>query len=177
MNLKASKLKALGLYIVFLLALARFVIVPLHSALITKKTVLAEKAEVYRTRQALLQRQDREVKKTMPSADSENTAELLYPQAMPLSAVQAEAAADLIERAGAKGLTVINFELSETVPGESLTEAGVIFRFSGRQAAVIEFLEGLEKSKKRLNIKSFETYKSGEEQFVTAAIAAYRVGR
>lgn len=177
MNLKASKMKTLGLYLVFLLALARFGLLPLHNTLTTKKTVLAEKAEVYRTKQALLQRQDREVKKNTPSAESENSTELLYPQDMPVSAVQAEAAAMLIERAGAKGLTVINFELSETVPGESLTEASVVFRFSGRQAAIIEFLGGLEKTKRRLNIKSFETYKSGEEQFVTATIAAYRPGR
>lgn len=177
MNLKASKLKTLGLYLVFLLALVRFGLLPLHNALITKKTVLAEKAEVYSTKQALLQRQGREAQKNISPADSQDSIEYLYPQDMPLSAVQAEAATALIEKAGGKGLTVINFELSETVPGESLTEASVIFRFSGRQAAVIEFLEELEKSKKRLNIKSFETYKSGEEQFVTATIAAYRIGR
>lgn len=171
-----QKLKTLGIYIVIMLTVIRFLIVPLHKNLTAKKMVFADKVEIYNTKKAFLDRQEGGVQKDTPP-DKEKLAELFYPRDQPASAVQAEVLKDLIERAEKKGLTVASFELPEVISGKGLTEANVVFRFSGRSVVVNEFLGEFEKQKRRLNPKVFETYTSGDEQFVNLTVSAFRIGR
>lgn len=175
MSLLPQKLKTPGIYIVIMLTVIRFLIVPLHHNLTAKKIVFADKIEVYNTKKAFLDRQGGEGRKDIP-ADKGKLTELLYAKAQPASAVQAEVLKDLIERANKKGLTLASFELPEVIPGKSLTEVNVVLRFSGRASVVIEFLGELEKQKRRLNPKIFEIYTSGEEQFVNLTVSAFMAG-
>lgn len=170
-----QKLKTPGIYMIVILAIIRFLIVPLHHNLTAKKIVFADKIEVYNTKKALLDRQGSEGQKEIP-ADKEKLSELLYAQAQPASAVQAEVLKDLIERANKKGLSLASFELPEVIPGKGLTEVNVVLRFSGRAGVVMEFLGELEKQKRRLNPKIFEIYTGGEEQFVNLTVSAFMAG-
>lgn len=170
-----QKLKTIGLYVIIMLAVVRFFIVPMQSSLKAKKLIFADKIEVYNTKKSVLERQEGGTQKDAPP-DKEKPAELFYPKDQPASAIQAELINDLIDKAEKKGLTVASFELPEVIAGKSLTEANVIFRFSGRALVVNEFLGELERNKKRLNIKVFETDMRGEEQFVNMTITAFRLG-
>ena len=175
MNFKLPSLRAVGPYLLALLIIIRFLIMPLQSTAEQKKLLLAERQELYATEQSLVERRLKQGAERSPKWDDEALAQLTYPKDAPDPVVQADLVRRLIESAEKKGLTVLNFEFPDVARGKEVSEIGVILRFKGQPRGLVDLLKEIEEFPKPLSIKSVESSKSGADFTVVLSIVAFRV--
>jgi|SRR5262245_20466081 len=174
MNFGLPSLRAFGPYLLVLLIVIRFLIMPLNSAAKQKKSLLAERQELYATEQSLLQRQLRQEVGRF-KWDDETLARLSYRKNVPDLAIQADLVKGLIEAAEKKGLTLVNYEFPDVVRDKEVSEVGVILRLQGQPRGLVDLLKAIEDFPKPLRIKSMESSKSGADVTFVLTIAAFKI--
>lgn len=167
-------IKKIGIYLIIILALVRFLIYPLHASLHNKRVLLDEWYESYRLKSQVQERQKRDQgEKALLGKDA--LLPYLYDKGILYSNIQSEIIEQIINIAGKKGLTVINFEMLEPGVGKGVSEVPVLVRLKGPPGAFIETLETIEKSEKALSVRSMEITKSGQDQVFSLTLSAFRL--
>ncbi|WP_435547443.1 hypothetical protein [Desulfobacterium sp. N47] len=175
-NSKQKKIRLIGIHIILILALLRFLVYPLHGVVAAKKAVFAEQYEAYQLRNSLLARQIAQPeRKAKPVIDKSAVDTYLYDKEKGISYIQADVLEWLIAYAQEKGLTVLNFELPEASAGKDLTEISVLIRLSGNADALIDTLKVAGEQKRALKLKSLEITRSGKGLAMFLTISAFRM--
>jgi hypothetical protein len=171
---KQKGLKVIGIYIIIILALLRFLIYPLHASLQEKKVLLGEWYESYRLKSRVQERQERDQgEKTLLGKDA--LLLYFYDKGVLYSNIQSEIIEQIISIAGKKGLTVLNFEMLEPGVGKGVSEVPILIRLRGSPGAFIETLEIMEKGEKTLSVRSMEITQSGQDQVFSLTLSAFRL--
>lgn len=175
-NLKQQKieLKRIGIYVVILLALIRFLIYPLQASLQEKKALLGEWYENYRIKSQVLERQ-REGQGIKVAVGKSVLLSALYDKGVPNSYIQSDLLEWVTKIAEQNGLTIINFEMVEPFVGKGVSEVPILIRLKGLPRPFMGTLEAIGKGKRALKIRSMEITKSGKEQLYSLTISAFRV--
>ena len=173
---KNIDVKKIGIYLIIILALIRFLIYPLHASLQEKRILLGEWYESYRLKSQVQERQKRDQgEKTLLGKDA--LLLHLYDKGILYSNIQSEIIEQIIDIAGKKGLTVVNFEMLEPGVGKGLSEVPVLVRLKGPPGPFIETLETIEKGEKLLSIRSMEITGSAQDKSFSLTISAFRLER
>lgn len=171
---KKINIRVLGIYLIILLALIRFVIYPLHESLQEKKILLNEWNKSYKVKSQVFERLkgSQELKNVVEKSE-------LFPQlfdkGVSNSYIQSHILEWIIKMAEKKGLTVVNFEMLEPVVGKSISEVSILIRLKGMPDQVIEILEAIEKDERVLSIRSMEISRSGQDQVFSLTLSAFRI--
>jgi hypothetical protein len=172
---KQQKIKVIGLYVIIILVMMRFLLYPLHGAVKSTKNVLADEYENYRVKQQLLMKY-RQTGVAKPATDNSPTiAPRLYEKGIPIATIQAEVLEVLLKKAELYRLTVQNYEIPEAGGGNSVGVIPVIIRVKGPAEGIIEFLQAIPKEKKALAVQSMEVRTIGNETRYDLTIAAFRL--
>ena len=171
---RKKTLRTVGLYILVILALARFLIYPMNAAVAGKKVSLDEQYESYTLKYRLLERQ-----KGDQSGGAKVDKTLLFPhlyeKSINYSRIQTDILEKVIKFAEKKKMILYNFEMPEPAIGKNVSEVPVIVRFQGKPLDFMETLEMLEKDTMILRIKSTEISKIGKDFNYLLTICAFRV--
>lgn len=170
---RQREIKTIGVYIIVILALMRFVVYPLHTSVEEKKLMLSEQYESYRLKYQLLERHG-QIQGRKTSVEKAALFPHLYDREISHSYIQTDVLEEIIKLAEKKGMTVVNFEMLEPIVGKSLSEAPVLVRLKGMPRAFMELLKTMETGKKALSIKSIEVSRSGQELMFSLTIFAFR---
>lgn len=174
LKLKNIDIKKIGIYLIIILALLRFLIYPLQAAVQEKKTLLRELYETYQIKSQVQERQKRDQEgKILLGKDA--LLPYLYDKGILYSNIQSEIIEQIINIAKEKGSTVINFEMLEPGVGKSVSEVPVLVRLKGSASPLLETLETIEKGEKVLSIRSMEIARSGQEGVVSLTLSAFRL--
>lgn len=171
---RQKQIRAIGLYLIVLLALLRFLIYPLHAAVEQKKVIMGEQRESYRLKYRILE-SERQGQARKAVVDEKAVSPHLYDKTLACSYIQADILEQLLKLAEEKGLTVLNFEMMEPIIGKTVSEAPVLIRLSGQSGAFIEVLQAIETGKKALSVKSLEITRTREDLRFSLTLSAFRV--
>lgn len=171
---RQKRIRIIGLYVIVLLALTRFLIYPLHAAVEQKKLILGEQHEICRLKYRILE-SERPGQARKATVDEKAVSPHLYDKTINYSYIQADILEQLLKLVEKKGLSVLNFEMLEPIIGRAVSEAPVLIRLSGQSGAFIEVLKAIENGKKALAVKSLEITKGREDLRFSLAISAFRV--
>ena len=175
---KPIQIRVIGIYVIIILAVLRFLLFPLQGTIQEKKVVLGEQQETYNLKYQVFERQrESQREKTGMETGVEKGALLphLYDKGTPNSYIYSEVLELVTKLAEKKGLTVVNFETLEPVAGKNISEVPILVRLRGQPGPFIETLDTLKKSGKVLSIRSMEIAKTGQDQFFSLTISAFRV--
>ena len=167
-------IRVLGLYLIAILILLRFVIYPLHSNLEEKKVLLGEQNENYQIRMRILERQ-KENPEVKTAVEREALSPHLYEKGESNSYIQSDILQQVIRMAEGKGLAVMNFEMLEPIAGKKITELPVLIRVKGKVEGFAEVMGEIEKHKKILSIRSMEISRSGTDQILHLTLSAFKI--
>ena len=175
---RQQAIRVIGLYIVILLALVRFLVYPLHGALAGKKAGLAEQYQSYSLKCRLLGRQEAEhrVKATVVDGTAKTSlSSFVYEKGVGHFDIQADIV-DLIGKfTEKKGLVIVNFEFPEPVFGKNVTEIPVVLRLQGKMLDFIEALKIIENGERLLRVKAVEITNRGNDFNYSLTVTAFRV--
>ena len=177
MNWQLLSIKTLGTYVVVLLVIIRFMIIPLYNTLAEKKLLVTERQELLKSKQSLLEKQATDKDSHRAPVDRQTLAELFYPKHSPDTAIQADLIKNLIEIAEKKRLKVINFEMPDVAREKELSEVGAILRLQGQPLGLVELLRAVDNWPKPLRVKSLESARSGADYNITVTVSAFRIER
>lgn len=174
-----KEMRYIGVYLVVILALVRFLIYPLQASVDGGKKVLAEQYDGYQLKTRLSERQILEKKgqehvtKT-PSMDKLSVLSRVYDKGVRFSHIQADIVESLVKIAEKKGMMVLDFELLEPATGRNYSEVPVLIRISGQPGAFIAVLREIEQSVHVLSVKSMEVNRIGTDFRFFATLSAFR---
>jgi hypothetical protein len=171
---KQQKIKEIGLYIIVILIVMRFLIYPLSGALQRTKNLLTEEYTNYRTKQQLLVKYQQKGVVQLLTVNNPSILPRLYERDIPVARIQAEVLEALLKRAELCQLTVQNYEIPEAGVGKSVGIVPVIVRVQGPAEGFIQFLQDIAKEKKVLVIQSMEVRTMGDNTRYDLTIAAFR---
>ena len=171
---KPIQIRVIGIYVIIILALLRFLIFPLHGSIQEKKIVLGEQQETYSLKYQVFERQ-RENPGEKSGVEKGALLPQLYDKGTSNSYIYSEVLEQVTKLAEKKGLTVVNFETLEPVAGKTIREVPILVRLRGQPGPFIEVLDAIKKSEKLLSIRSMEITKTGQDQFFSLTISAFRV--
>ena len=174
--LKKINIRAIGIYLIILLSLLRFLIYPLHESLQEKRVLLDERKEAYRLKLQVLERQLKSQKEERP-VDKKDLLPYLYDQGVPTSYIQSDLLEKITKVAENKGLTILNFEMLEPMTGKNLSEIPILIRMRGVPRPFIETLEFIEKNGRVLSIRSMEISRGADDQLFSLTLSAFRLER
>ena len=175
---KPVQIRVIGIYVIIILALLRFLIFPLHGTIQEKKVVLGEQQETYSLKYQVFERQrESQREKTGIETGVEKDALLpqLYDKGTSNSYIYSEVLEQVTKLAEKKGLAVFSLEMLEPVAGKNISELPMVVRLKGQPGPFIETLDAIKKSEKLLSIRSMEITKTGQDQFFSLTISAFRV--
>ncbi len=175
---KPIQIRVIGIYVIIILALLRFLLFPLQGTIQEKKVLLGEQQETYSLKYQVFERQrESQREKTGIETGVEKDALLphLYDKGTSNSYIYSEVLEQVTKLAEKKGLTVVSFEMLEPVAGKNISEIPILVRLRGQPGPFIETLDTLKKSEKVLSIRSMEIAKTGQDQFFSLTISAFRV--
>jgi Tfp pilus assembly protein PilO len=175
---KPLQIKVVGIYVIIILALLRFLIFPLRGTVEEKKVVLGEQQETYNLKYQVFERQrENQGVKTgkEPGVEKEVLLPHLYDKGTSNSYIYSEVLEQVSKLAEKKGLAVFSLEMLEPVVGKNLSEIPIMIRLRGQPGPFIELLDAIEKSGKVLSIRSMEITKTGQDQLFSLTISAFRV--
>jgi Tfp pilus assembly protein PilO len=169
--------KAMGFYLILILALVRFMVYPLHDAVAEKKLIFGELSEMHQLRgkQFSRQTQDQANKPLNAPMSKEQIALHLYGKAMSFPSIQADMLRRIMTVAETKRLTVQNFEMLEPVTGKTVSEVPVLIRVSGKPEDLIDVLSTVGSGGKTVLVKSMEWNKSNKEMLLALTLATFRM--
>lgn len=171
-----EKFKVIGFYVLAVLMLVRFVIVPHQQALKEKKVLLKEYEETYRMRAVALERFREEER---ARSERNNTAESSLLRSVFLktelySSLQAELVREISSLAEKQGMTVLNFEFPDPLLFKTISEVPVVIRLKGEQKGVVALLRDMEKADGKYIVKRFENARSGQDALCSITVSAFR---
>jgi hypothetical protein len=169
-------MQVIGLYILVILALLRFLIFPLHGAVEKKKILLEEQLETYRLKYQI---QERQRGNQGPNLVVEKSVLFpsLYDKGNSYSFIQSDVIEQVMKLAEKTGLTVQNFEMLVPSAGKGISEVPVLIRLKGQPGGFIEILKAIEMGKKILTIKSMEINRTDPDFTFSLTLSAFRVER
>ncbi|MBF0459167.1 MAG: hypothetical protein HQK99_14850 [Nitrospirae bacterium] len=168
MNISGGNLKKAGLYLLIILSIARFAVVPAQTA-VGKRTALVEDyLNTYASKSDLLQRYLAVDVSDDPGLNNELAA-LIYPKGSNRTAIQTDIVNLITKTAEANTLTVQNFQLIEGTEDAVLTEASVMVRIQGQLKPMYKFFKTIQDTKPLLRIKSVEINVQ-EKSYVTKIV-------
>lgn len=181
-RLSQKEIRSIGVYLIVILALIRFLVYPLYASVDGGKKMLAEQYESYQVKTSLLERQILDKKKQergskTPAIDQHTVLSKFYDKGIRYSSIQADIIESLVKLVENKGMMVLDFELLEPVAGQNISEVPVLIRISGRPGPFIDVLGETELSDKALIIKSMEINKVGSDFRFFVTLSAFRKER
>lgn len=166
--------KSIGVYLIIILALLRFLIYPLHAAVKDRRVQFDERRETYMLKSRLLQ-QARRAMNTGPGKAMDKVRLSLYPREAGVSEIQADVLAAISQYAEQKGVTVSAFEMPEAVAGKKISEVSVIIRFTGSAKSFIELLTSIRDNKKILAVRTIDVSVNGQSMAFSMTVSTFRV--
>lgn len=178
-QLKRERLKTAGIYLVIILVVLKFVLIPLSHSVEDKKTLLNEYTETYRTK-ALIKERQLHTDKTIDESISEEGKRLfdsLYKKDSAAPVIQSEILMSAIKGAEKNEMDILNFELPDTISGKNLSEISVLLRLKGMPKGLIGLLKEIGNMKRPVDIKGLQIDKSRDEFVYTLTLTTYRIER
>lgn len=175
-NLKQKniEIRVIGIYIIIILALLRFLIYPLHASLLEKKVLLGEWYESYRLKSRVFEKQ-RENQGEKGIIERSALLPDINDKGIPYSNMQVEVLERLQKLAEKNGLTILNFEILEPIVGKGISEVPILIRLRGQPGPFIEILKAIEKSERALSFRSMEITRSDPELNFSLTISSFRL--
>jgi Tfp pilus assembly protein PilO len=175
---KPVQIRVIGIYVIIILALLRFLLFPLHGSIQEKKIVLGEQQETYSLKYQVFERQrenQREKRGMETGVERDDLLPQLYDKGTSNSYIYSEVLEQVTKFAEKRGLIVVNFEMLEPVAGKNISEIPILVRLRGQPGPFIEVLDTIKNGEKLLNIRSMEITKTGRDQFFSLTISVFRV--
>jgi Tfp pilus assembly protein PilO len=174
-NSSNNWVKTIGVYIIIILALLRFLIYPLHAAVKNRRAVYADQQETYLLKSRLLQqaRRTRDAGDVVKDRDKVRFA--LYPRDARFSDIQAEMLTVITKYAEKDDVNVLGFEMPEVINSEKISEVPVVIRLSGNAESFVKFLKSIQENKKIFAVKVMDISESGEGMTFLVTVNAFRM--
>jgi Tfp pilus assembly protein PilO len=166
--------KTIGVYIIIILALLRFLIYPLHAAVKDRRAIFADQQETYLLKSRLLQ-QARQTRDAGDVKEPDKVRSTLYPRDARFSDIQTEMLTAITKYAEKNGVNVLGFEMPEVAGSERISEVPVVIRLSGNAESFIKFLKSIQENKKTLQVKAMDISVSGESMTFLVTVNAFRM--
>lgn len=175
-NLKQKNIdiKKIGIYLIIILALLRFLIYPLHASLQEKKVLLGERHESYRLKSRVFEKQ-REDQGEKGAVERSALLPHLYDRGVSYSNIQVEVLGQAQKLAEKNGLAILNFEILEPIVGKGISEPPILIRLKGQPGPFIEILKAIEKGEKALSVRSMEITRSDPDLNFSLTISSFRL--
>jgi len=174
-TVRQEKLRTVGIYLILILALLRFLVYPLHGAVEKEKRLYDAQRENYRLKTRLLNQQQQNGNLLSPEVKRTGLAPYLYEKTESLTQIQVDVVQRMSVLAKGKGGELVRFEILETIPEKTLSEAPVTLWFSGQPQALVNILRSVETSEKLLGIKGMEINKGPKDHVLSLTLSAYRL--
>lgn len=168
--MQKKEIRKIAIYIIVILALVRFLILPQVYALKDKKELHNEVKETYQTRIKLLEKSDSEDKPDKPTFKINE----IYDKKTPYTEIQMEILENVLTIAEKEGLALINYELPDVSPSKVVTDVSVIVRLKGKPQAFNNLLLALKNNDKKIKFKQFETFKQADDNNFTFTLVTFR---
>lgn len=171
-----NDVKVIGFYVLIALVLWRFLVIPLRNCVEKEKAVLANYAEIYRTKSSLVKKYHQIQSGYESNASVKGNTRLtsLYKNDTPYTHIQSECIQGIIARAEKYGMMVINFEIPEIVVAKNTSEIPVVIRLRGAPKAIISLLQEMHRWDKILSFHHFETIKGDQDFIFTLTVSTFR---
>jgi Tfp pilus assembly protein PilO len=166
--------KTIGVYIIIVLALLRFLIYPLHAAIKDRRAIFADQQETYLLKSRLLQ-QARQKRDAGDVKEPDKVRSTLYSRDARFSDIQTEMLEVIMKYAEKNGLNVLGFEMPEVINSEKISEVPVVIRLSGNAESFVKFLKSIQENKKILAVKVMDISVSGEGMTFLVTVNAFRM--
>ena len=166
--------KTIGVYIIIILALLRFLIYPLHAAVKDRRAIFADQQETYLLKSRLLQ-QARQTRDAGDVKDPNKVRSSLYPRSARFSDIQTEMLTAIAKYAEKNGLNVLGFEMPEVASSEKISEVPVVIRLSGYAESFVKLLKSIQENNKILAVKAMDISVSGEGMTFLVTVNAFRM--
>ncbi|HIJ59503.1 MAG TPA: hypothetical protein HPP56_02640 [Nitrospirae bacterium] len=165
-----QEIRKIAIYLILILAIIRFLIVPQASALKEKQELFQEIKETYEAKLILLQRnQGQEIpEKTSFDEDS------IYDKGVSYTDIQTELLQNVLSIVEREGLSLVNYEMPEATPSKILTDVPVIIRLKGKPQAFNNFLFELLRYDKKIKFRQFETIKQEPDNTFNFTLITFR---
>lgn len=166
--------KTIGVYVIIILALLRFLVYPLHSSVKDRRALFADQQQTYLLKSRLLQ-------EARQARDSENVKDLdkvrstLYPRDARFSDIQTEMLEVIMKYAEKNGVNFLGFEMPEVAGSEKISEVPVVVRLSGNARPFIKLLKSIEQNKKNLKVKTMDISVNGGSMNFVLTVNAFRM--
>jgi Tfp pilus assembly protein PilO len=171
---KKIEVKKIGIHIIIILALIRFLVYPLHSMLQEKKALLEERYESYRLKYQVFEKQRKE-QANEERVKKSDLSPPLFGKEVSYSNIQVEVLSFVQNIAERNGLTLVNFEMMEPLLGREISEIPVLIRLRGEAKPFIEILKTIEKSEKLLSIRSLEVTRGEPGMNFSLTLSSFRL--
>ncbi len=172
---KQEQIRTVGIYLIIVLALLRFLIYPLYTGLEKQKQLLDEQQKNYSLKLRVLNQQQRGEAQLNPVVEKEELSPCLYEKTQSLTQIQLDIVHRFNVLAKEKGGELVRFEMLETIPRNTLSEAPVTLWFSGQPQTLMNILQAAEKTGKALNVKGMEISKGTKDYLLSLTLSAYRL--
>jgi len=166
--------KTIGVYIIIILALLRFLIYPLHAVVKDRRAIFADQQETYLLKSRLLQ-QARQTRDAGDVKDPNKVRSSLYPRSARFSDIQTEMLTAIAKYAEKNGLNVLGFEMPEVASSEKISEVPVVIRLSGNTESFVKLLKSIQENNKILAVKAMDISVSGEGMTFLVTVNAFRM--
>jgi Tfp pilus assembly protein PilO len=175
--IEKEKLRLLGIYVIVILMVLRFFVVPYSHSLQSKKELLESLVETYQSNTQRISNLENQKKvqqeETLLQIQLDKD---FYPKSMPYTIIQVNLLKKLIEKAAKNKLDFVNFELPEVNTGKNVSQIKVVLRLNGEPKDFVNFLGSLNKLNKKTDITSLQITKAMQNKFLyTITFAVYRI--
>ncbi len=171
---KPENIKRLGLFILIILCIIRFVFVPLSDSLDKKKKLFDDKRFSYRLKADLHKRYESKVLATKGGDRGEPAREpLFFPVGSKDTTIQTDILTFITNRAKDKGLSYDNFEILDSREDTTMIEIAIIIRLRGKMYLFLELLKEISRHKPVLKIKELDITRRGNDYHVHMRVAGY----
>jgi hypothetical protein len=171
---KQEKIRTIGIYLIIILALLRFMIYPLYTGVEKQKQILDEQQKNYSLKVRLLNQQQHGGTPLTPLVEKAELTPYLYEKTQSLTQIQLDVVNRLNVLAKEKGGELVRFEMLETIQRNTLSEAPVTLWFSGQPQVLMNILRVVETSGKTLDVKGMEISKGPKDFLLSLTLSAYR---
>jgi hypothetical protein len=164
--------KKLLLYLLVVLAIARFVAVPASGKLDERKALYEDTLNANRSKMQLVARQSEAAAEDTP----ENIGRVMgqiYPESYDKTSAETDISDWLTKSCESKGMGIINFQYLEETKHPGYIEVPVIMRMTGQIKKIFELLREAKERKPMVMVKKFELREEREDYNLTLTVAGY----
>ncbi len=170
--------KTIGICVIIILAIARFIVYPLHGYIAKKKVVFNEFNDAFRIKEQHFTRQSMgRQHPTNARIVKKDVAPYVYERELPFSSVQAEVIDAIVKIAEKKGLSVQNYEMLEATTGKMISDVPIRISLAGKPEDLLAVLKSIVSEGKAVQIKNLEMSKRADEMTMMLALSAFRLER